>query len=345
MAIWQRHEGGRLARVAHWAVRNHGANIIGGAIKRYREHQSSNKRRRVDPDSGMEPTLNSQFPARTTYRRRKETRKHKSRRLRQAKVALRSQLADISPQRFYKYNNATITCLVNTQAYSFLAPMYSFNGLAGVNDHLGDLAQITAPTYSQTLLYAAGIDLPSAVVSQQHLHFNSCRYSLEIVNNETKSVYLTMYKYVCKDSVNYSEMNTLLATQDRWSTPIGYPTTTAMVMGNINATPWDMEQVMQKIIILGKVEVLLAPSSTQEYEWNDTQNKTFDTAKLATAGTQCGLSGWTKGYFVSAVGPASSTNNATALSAGVTFMGTYRYSLKVRLDETLLPSTAQTFSS
>jgi len=343
MAIWQRHEGGRLARVAHWAVRNHGANIIGGAIKRYREHQSSNKRRRVDPDSGMEPTLNSQFPARTTYRRRKETRKHKSRRLRQAKVAIRAELADIRPQRFYKFNNATITCAVNTQAYSFLAPMYSFQGLAGVNDHLGDLALITTPIYSQGLASSAGFHLPASDGYQQHLHFESCRYTLEIVNNETKSVYLTMYKYVCKDSVDYAEMNTLLATQKTWSS--GTPSTTALTIGTINATPFDMVEVMQKVIILGKVEILLAPSSTQEYEWNDTQNKSFDCAKLGSVSSQVGLSGWTKGYFVAAVGPASSTNNATALTAGVTFMGTYRYSLKVRLDESMLPSTAQTFSS
>lgn len=326
--------------VSHFA--NHGSKYA-AAIRTAREiHYAAKslKRSRMMSDSGeSKVSLNQQFPSRVTYVNRRESRRHKRRRQRDKRNFRRQAVANCKPQRFIKFNNTQIITNVNEQSMVFLPPMYSLYGSSGTQDHIFKIA-------NDMLLNIAGVtvNIPPERVNEKHLYFESCRYTLEIVNNEAAlPVYLTLYEYYLTDDVQYAVMNTLLATQRKWN--LG--ATSAVSPTTINITPFDLTEIVQKVHITKKTEFLLTAGSTQEYEMNDTQNKTFDTMKLAAlsaANVNCGVSGWTKGIIAVAIGPANTTNNAVALTSGVTLMGTYRYSVKEIVDEVMLPSTTQTFS-
>lgn len=328
MAIWRRDgNGGRLARaVAHGAI-----STLGYVARNHKRSRSSNS-----SDAMANITLNSEKPARVTYRRRRESRRHKSRRIRDAKAHVREDLAMVSPQRFVKYSRVVMAPLAGGQTMVFLQPMYSLRGTLDTSDDLYKMSRTMDTDLSISLINS----IPSADEASRRLYFNSARLTCEIVNLQTAlSAYLTVYEYVCKDAVGYADMNTLWSNQKQWGNTTGYPVTT------LNATPWDYEEVMGKIIIMKKTEILLAPGSTQEYEMSDTQNKMFDgrsfDALAGTGAANVGKAGWTKGLIVVVCGPASASANAESLPTGVVFFQTIRYSCKFLLDETAIPSTAQ----
>lgn len=333
MAIraWERGDNGRLARVAGYVAQR--------AVRdMYENRDRPSKRSRPESSSMDHLTLNSEVPARVTYRRRAESRRHRRRRLREKAQHVREDLAQVAPQRFVKYSRVTMAPTAGAQTLVFLAPMYSFYGTADTYDHLAEMATTLDIDLSISLINT----IPSGDAAARKLYFNSCRMTCEIVNLQTSlSAYVTIYEYVCKKSVGFPDMNQLFSNQQSWGLGPGFPATT------LNATPWDYEEVMGKIIITKKTEILMAPNSTQEYEMNDTKNKMFDgknfDALASAANYNVGLAGWTRGLIVGVAGPASSGSNATALPTGVVFLSTFRYSVKLLLDESAIPSTAQLF--
>ena len=173
------------------------------------------------------------------YNRKAAGRKHRKYQLR----LVRNQRS----QTFFRqhYDN-TLASAVDVQGIVFCAPLASFYGTANDFD---DLKAINA----LMLTNATGQTWPTNTVSGNKWVIENAHQELEVTNTSSSNgLYLNIYRYICKKEVHDNTMQSLLTTQVTWSGTA--PTSTFIGM-----TPFDFNDVVDKITITSKTEVLLEP--------------------------------------------------------------------------------------
>jgi len=330
----------RHARDAYSLYRRYGGaahqvgSVVQEAFGRVSNHFSNKRRRASSSDEGMVASLiNSERLATVRYRSKRESKRHKRARVRVAREARVEALSQVAPDTFITLTRTDWTSAVDQQSMNFLRPLYSYNGTAGsLNDiarimNISDVTQPTVPSGATTNL------------AYSKCHFIGAHQTVEITNTGSSSAYITLTEYYMTKDFENANLGGLLTAN--------IPMTTAVAVGatQIGATPWDFGQFIHHCHITKVTEILIGPFATQEYDWGDSRDKTWDNSLYfgATAGSQVGRAGWTKGILMTLVGPVSAVSDGTAST--ITTLVTNKYTCKFIPDEQLkaLPTTSISF--
>lgn len=250
---------------------------------------------------------------RPTWRRRKESKRHK--RMRHAMLAkeLRERLATCPPQKFIRRTHIDLTAALNTQAMGFAAPLYSVWGTANDFDDLRAISLGT--TYIPALI-------PVGNQQDQKTYYTSANQVLTIYNTHASATAnVTIYKYHCKAVCPISSMNTLFNTVDFW------PNLVQATSATLGTSPFDFRDITKHITIEHQREAMIPVGQQIELNFGVKRNKVFDCNTVDptyTANGVVGLPGWTCGYFVRLHGvPGLTTIDAAATSIAMLTINTY----------------------
>jgi len=186
-----------LARGAYNLYTNYGDSIQKAFSQHNGKTRGMGKRQRKETDLTEEDgVINNTNNAQLVWRGKKESRKHKRKRLHAISLVRRAAFAEAPSNVFIRpCTRTTITNLVGAQGMDLHHPLYSIMGTsAGQWDDVFDMAGILTSSY----LNVPNITGVQSTNYKKKIHFKSASQRIEIVNTGTNSAYVDVYEYLSR---------------------------------------------------------------------------------------------------------------------------------------------------